>query len=92
MNTDRLMQLALEMAGLEGIPGDSAIHHSGEEIERVLFGIDLKAAELVRAGQFGMMTSVRGTEIVAVPLEQALRKPKTVDEAFYQEVSEFFVG
>lgn len=46
MNTERLMQLALEMAGLSEIPGDSAIHHPGEAIERVLFGIDLKGPEL----------------------------------------------
>jgi len=60
--------------------------------DRVLgLRLGLKAAELVRGGQFGMMTSVRGTEIVAVPLEQALRKPKTVDDAFYQEVCEFFI-
>lgn len=49
MNTDRLMQMALEMAGLGEIPGDSAIHHRGGEISKVLFGIDLKASELVIA-------------------------------------------
>ena len=53
MNTDRLMQLALEMAGLEGIPGDSAIHHPGDEIERILFGIDLKAPEVLIASAKG---------------------------------------
>ncbi len=53
MNTDRLMQLALEMAGLDEVPGDSAIHHPGNEIERVLFGIDLKAPELVIASAQG---------------------------------------
>ena len=49
MNTDRLMQLALEMAGLGEAPGDSAIHHPGDGIERILFGIDLKAPELAIA-------------------------------------------
>jgi len=49
VNTDRLMQLALEMAGLDEIPGDSAIHHPGEGIERILFGIDLKGSELKMA-------------------------------------------
>ena len=53
MNTDRLMQLALEMAGLGEIPGDSAIHHPGGEISKVLFGIDLKAPELVIASAQG---------------------------------------
>ena len=53
MNTDRLMQLALEMAGLDEIPGDSAIHHPGDGIERALFGIDLKAPELLLAANRG---------------------------------------
>jgi putative NIF3 family GTP cyclohydrolase 1 type 2 len=46
VNTERLMDLALEMAGLDEIPGDSAIHRPGEGIKRVLFGIDLKGSEL----------------------------------------------
>ena len=49
MNTDRVMQLALEMAELSEIPGDSAIHHPGGEITKALVGIDLKAPELVIA-------------------------------------------
>jgi putative NIF3 family GTP cyclohydrolase 1 type 2 len=53
VNTDRLMRIALEMAGLEEIPGDSAIHRPGDGIERVLFGIDLKAAELAIASARG---------------------------------------
>jgi len=53
MNTERLMELALEMAGLDEVPGDSAIHHAGDGIEEILFGIDLKAPEL-------MLASVQG--------------------------------
>ena len=59
--------------------------------DRVLgLRLGLKAAELVHDGQFGMMTSLQGTEIVAVPLEQAIHTPKTVGDDFYQEASEFF--
>ncbi len=58
MNTDRLMGIALEMAGLEEIPGDSAIHRPGDGIERILFGIDLKAAELVIASAQGFDCAV----------------------------------
>jgi len=59
--------------------------------DRVLgLRLGLKAAELVHDGQFGMMTSLRGTEIVAVPLEQAVRTPKTVGDDFYNEATEFF--
>lgn len=57
-----------------------------------VFGLRLgyRAADLALAGQFGMMTSLRGTEIVAVPLEDALEKPKTVDDDFFQAVSDVF--
>ena len=53
MNTEQLMDLALEMAGLDAIPGDSAVHHPGSGIERILFGIDLKAPELAIARDLG---------------------------------------
>jgi len=53
VNTEELMQIALEMAGLDEVPGDSAIHRPGDGIERILFGIDLKAAELVIASAQG---------------------------------------
>ena len=53
MNTDRLMAIALEMANLTEIPGDSAIHHPGDEIEKILIGIDLKQAELKMAQDLG---------------------------------------
>jgi putative NIF3 family GTP cyclohydrolase 1 type 2 len=52
VNTDRLMEIALEMAGLDEIPGDSAVHHPGEKIRRLLVGIDLRAAELRMAKDF----------------------------------------
>lgn len=49
MNTERLMQIALDMAGLSEIPGDSAIHHPGRGIRRLLAGIDLRGPELALA-------------------------------------------
>lgn len=53
MNTEQLMELALDMAGFEDIPGDSAIHVPGDEIERILFGIDLRTPELLLAAAEG---------------------------------------
>ena len=53
MNTEQLMQLALDMSGLKEIPGDSAIYHPGEEIQRVLIGIDIKSPELKIAKDLG---------------------------------------
>jgi hypothetical protein len=40
MNTQRLMEIALDMAGLSEIPGDSAVHRAGRGIRRLLVGID----------------------------------------------------
>ena len=53
MNTERLMEMALEMAGLDEIPGDSAVHHPGRGIRRLLAGIDLRAPELALAKGLG---------------------------------------
>jgi putative NIF3 family GTP cyclohydrolase 1 type 2 len=47
------MRTALEMAGLSEIPGDSAVHHAGSSIRRLLVGIDLRAAELALARTLG---------------------------------------
>ena len=49
MNTDQMMQLSLELAGLKTVPEDSAIYHPGGDIRRVLVGIDIGVPELVLA-------------------------------------------
>ena len=46
MNTQRLMEIALDMAGLSEIPGDSAVHHAGQGIRRRLVGIDPRVDRL----------------------------------------------
>lgn len=59
--------------------------------DRVLgtrFGI--KAFEMVLAGEFGNMTSLRGNKIESVPLEEAVSKLKTVDNEFYKIAETFF--
>jgi 6-phosphofructokinase 1 len=61
--------------------------------DRVLatrFGI--KAAGLVLAGRFGQMASLRGTEIVAVPLSEAVSANRRLDLRYYEEAKEFFPG
>ena len=58
--------------------------------DRVLatrFGI--KAVELIREKQFGYMASLRGTEIVAVPIEEALNQ-KLLDPKVFDDASVFF--
>ncbi|TFG13857.1 hypothetical protein EU537_05200 [Candidatus Thorarchaeota archaeon] len=53
MNTDEIMQIALDLAGLNEVPGDTAIHVPGKDIERVLIGIDMGTAELLLAKELG---------------------------------------
>ncbi len=60
--------------------------------DRVLatrFGV--AAMDAVAAGRFGTMVALRGTEIVEVPLQTALREPKLLDPELY-ETAELFFG
>ena len=59
--------------------------------DRVLatrFGV--AAFDAAAAGRFGAMVALRGTEIVEVPLAQALREPKLLDPALYETAQLFF--
>lgn len=49
MNTQEIMDLALSLAGLTSIPSDSAILVPGENIKRVLVGVDMGTAEILLA-------------------------------------------
>jgi len=53
------------------------------------FGV--KAYEMIRAGEWGQMTALRGTHIVSVPLEAAVGELKRLDEEIYR-VAEVFFG
>src|SRR5689334_17612414 len=54
LTTDDLMGLALEMAGLSTLPGDSAVYVPGTGLRRLMIGIDVGAAELLLARQLGV--------------------------------------
>jgi ATP-dependent phosphofructokinase / diphosphate-dependent phosphofructokinase len=59
--------------------------------DRVLatrFGI--RAAELVLEGKFGYMSALKGNDIHAVPLQEAVAKLKTLDMRYYEEAKAFF--
>ena len=59
--------------------------------DRVLatrFGV--AAVDAARAGAFGQMVALRGTEIIPVPLSDALREPKLLDPALYETAEVFF--
>jgi hypothetical protein len=53
MNTEEIMELSLKLAGLKGLPDDSAIYVRGENIRKVFFGIDAGVPELLLAKQLG---------------------------------------
>ena len=53
MNTEHLMEIALDLVGFDVVPEDSAVYVVGDGIERVLFGLDIGAGELMMAHQLG---------------------------------------
>lgn len=64
---------------------------SPSAFDRVLgtrFGI--KAYELIKGGKFGQMASLKGREVVGVPLSEATAKLKTLDLNLYEIASIFF--
>jgi 6-phosphofructokinase 1 len=50
----------------------------------------LRAAELVRDGEWGMMAALRGDDIVAVPLTEAVAGLKLVPRELYDRAAAFF--
>ncbi|MCA1621368.1 MAG: 6-phosphofructokinase [Acidobacteria bacterium] len=65
---------------------------SPSAFDRVLatrFGV--KAFEMVLAGEWGQMAALRGNNVVSVPLDDAVRKIKRLDEEIYH-VAEVFFG
>jgi 6-phosphofructokinase 1 len=59
--------------------------------DRVLgtrFGVE--AVDAVTEGDFGRMVALRGTEVVRVPLDEALREPKLLDPGLFEAAEVFF--
>ncbi len=48
------MQIALDLAGMQRLPADSAIYVPGSGLRRILVGIDIGPAELLLAKQLGV--------------------------------------
>ncbi|MBQ3200850.1 MAG: hypothetical protein IJB22_02910, partial [Clostridia bacterium] len=53
MNTKQLMEEALKLAELTEIPADSQEIVPGENIKRILMGVDMQTPELLLAKQLG---------------------------------------
>lgn len=51
IDTEQIMQLALNLSGFRTIPQDSAIYVKGKSIRKILFGIDAGVAELLLGRQ-----------------------------------------
>jgi 6-phosphofructokinase 1 len=59
--------------------------------DRVLgtrFGV--YAAEMIKDKKFGRMAALRGTEIIDIPIEEAVSTPKTVGDEFFNVSKVFF--
>lgn len=53
MNTEQIMEIALKLAGLDEIPADSTIAVKGDNIKKIMIGVDMEAPELLLAKQKG---------------------------------------
>lgn len=53
MNTREMMDIALELAGLSEIPHDSGIQVVGNDLKKVLIGIDMETPELLLGKELG---------------------------------------
>ncbi|MBM7615389.1 Nif3-like dinuclear metal center hexameric protein [Alkaliphilus hydrothermalis] len=54
MNTQEIMDLALELAGLKEVPEDCGIIVEGDNIKKVAIGVDMELAELMLAKELGV--------------------------------------
>lgn len=52
--------------------------------------VGIRAADLVKERQFGMMAAVQGNQIVAVPLNLAVKQLKTVPPELFEEVKTLY--
>lgn len=53
MNTKEIMDIALELSGLDEIPADSGIIVEGENIKKIAIGVDMELAEMLLAKELG---------------------------------------
>ncbi|MHA2202687.1 MAG: hypothetical protein ACW991_03260, partial [Candidatus Hodarchaeales archaeon] len=53
MDTNDIIEIALDLVGMSKLPADSAVYVPGENISNVLYGIDIGVAELLYAKNQG---------------------------------------
>jgi hypothetical protein len=54
VSTEDLMQIAIDLAGQTRWPADSKIHVHGDNIKKILFGIDIGVAEILMGRELGV--------------------------------------
>jgi len=80
MTTEDLMQIALDLAGLGDVPGDSGVHVSGDRVRRVFATIDCDVSDILMARVLRCDTvlthhpegppSLNGWKLIALQIEQ----------------------
>ena len=53
MNAQEILDIALKVSGLDEVPADSGVIVDGSQIHKVLFGVDMEAAEILLAKELG---------------------------------------
>lgn len=53
MNTKEIMEIALKLAGLDEMPSDTSINVEGDDIQKILIGIDMENPEILLAKSLG---------------------------------------
>ncbi len=96
MTSEEVLQVALDLAGLEAIPGDSGIHVPGKSVRRIFATIDCDVADLLMARALRCDTvithhpegvaSLHGWKMIARQIEQMVEwgVPVTRAEAAIQ--------
>ena len=65
-----------------------AVRNAYDRVLGSRFGVE--AIDAVSDGDFGKMVALRGTEIVRVPLAEALAAPKLLDPKVFESAEVFF--
>lgn len=91
---EHVAQIIEERTGIEtrhAVLGHIQRGGSPTPFDRILgTRVGVLAADLVRDGQWGMMAALRGTEVIAVPLEHAVARLKTVPVELYEVAKSLF--
>jgi putative NIF3 family GTP cyclohydrolase 1 type 2 len=99
LNTREIMQVGLDLGGFDDVPADSGIWVAGEDIQRVLVGIDVGTAELKIAKDLGFDAVVahhpvrrRGFSQIFLRHWELMRQAGVPDEAIRAAIEERAMG